>query len=62
MKMKLTQIDGRRLCKATGITLVIALALATIVLLGKYAPSVLLVLGAVLCTAFFYFVLSMLED
>lgn len=35
-------IDGRRLAKATGLVLGTALIITTIIVLGRYAPGVLL--------------------
>ena len=55
-------INGKRLCEATGITLAIALIITTIFVLGKYAPGVLVAICFCLITAFFYFLIQMGEE
>lgn len=56
------QINGKRLCEATGITLGLAFVITTICFLGKYAPAVLLILLGVFLIIVFYFLLEMLEE
>lgn len=58
----LRSINGRRLAKATGITLGLALIITTIFVLGKYAPGVLVAIGFCLITALFYFIIQMGEE
>ena len=55
-------INGKRLCKATGITLGLAFILATICFIGKHAPALLLALAGIAVIVFFYYLLSMLEE
>ena len=47
-------IDGRRLAKATGIVLGFAIIIATICILGKYTPALLLTLAFFLAVAVLY--------
>lgn len=56
------QINGKRLCEATGIVLAIAFVITTICFIGKYAPGVLLILLGVFLIIVFYFFLEMLEE
>jgi len=62
MKLNFKKINGRRLAKATGITLAIAFVITTIVMLGKYAPGVLYAICTGITIAFFYFLLTMIEE
>lgn len=55
-------INGKRLCTATGITLAIAFFLATICFLGKHAPAFLLILAGVALTILIYFLLTPSEN
>ncbi len=55
-------INGKRLCTATGITLAIAFILATIIFLANHAPAFLLILAGLAFIIFFYYILQMLEE
>lgn len=55
-------INGKRLCTATGITLAIAFFLATICFLGKHAPAFLVILAGVALTILIYFLLTPSEN
>jgi len=58
----LRNINGRRLAKSVGISLGLALIITTIIVLGRYAPGVLLAIGFCLFTAFVYFLITMSEE
>lgn len=58
----LRNINGRRLAKAIGIELGLALIITTICVLGRYAPGVLVAIGFCLFTALFYFLIQMGEE
>lgn len=55
------QINGKRLCEATGITLAIAFFLATIIFLANHAPAFLLIIAGVGVIILVYYILAMLE-
>ena len=55
-------INGRRLAKATGIVLAIAIVITTICVIGKYAPGVLIALLVAFFILAVYFILGMLEE
>ena len=58
----LRSINGKRFCKATGITLAIAFIIATICFIGCHAPAVLLIFAGACVIVFFYNLLQMLEE
>ena len=58
----LRSINGKRLCKATGITLGIAFILSTICFIGKHAPALLLALAGLVAIVFIYYLLQMIEE
>ena len=60
--MRLKNVDWPNLLRAFGMTLIVSSIIGALILIGKYAPAVLLILAAVLLMWFFYYLLKMIEE